>query len=62
MGKIGLSFFFKLEKGQKINAVVYRDQVLLELKTFVDESRSKGFEPIVMKDNAPVHQGVNKEI
>ena len=63
MGKIGLGFFFKLEKGQKINAVVYRDQVLLgSLKIFVDESHSEGFEPIVMEDNAPVHKGVNKEI
>src|SRR6202043_1655869 len=26
MGKIGPGFFFKLEKGQKINSVVYRDQ------------------------------------
>jgi hypothetical protein len=58
MGKIGPGFFFKLEKGQKINSVVYRDQVLLgPLKTFVDESRSEGFEPIVMEDNAPVHKG-----
>src|SRR5579862_8154305 len=63
MAKIGPGFFFKLEKGQKINAVVYRDQVLLgPLKIFVDESRSEGFEPIVMEDNAPVHKGVNKEI
>ena len=63
MGKMGPGFFFKLEKGQKITSIVYRDQVLLgPLKTFVDESRLKGFEPIVMKDNAPVHKGVNKGI
>ena len=63
MGKIGPGFFFKLEKGQKITSVVYRDQVLLgPLKTFVDESRSVGFEPIVMEDHAPVHKGVNREL
>jgi len=63
MGKIGPGFFFKLEKGQKITSVVYRDQVLLgPLKTFVDESHSVGFEPIVMEDHAPVHKGVNREL
>ena len=62
-GKIGPGFFFELAKGQTINLVVYRDQVLLgPLKTFVDESCSKDFEPIVMEDNATVHKGVNKEI
>jgi hypothetical protein len=61
-GKMGPGFFFDRAKGQTINSVVYRDQVLLgPLKTFVDESRSKNFEPIVMEDNAPVHKGVNKE-
>lgn len=63
MGKIGPEFFFKLEKGQKINATIYRDQVLLgPLKTFIDESHSEGFEPIIIEDNAPVHKGVNKEL
>jgi hypothetical protein len=63
MGKMGPGFFFKLEKGQKITSLVYRDQVLLgPLKTFVDASRSEGFEPIVMEDNALVHKGVNREI
>ena len=62
MRKMGPGFFFKLERGQTINSVVYRDQVLLgPLKTFVDESRLEGFDPIVMEDNAPVHKGVNKE-
>jgi transposase len=60
-GKMGLGFFFELAKGQTINSVVYRNQVLLgPLKTFVDESRSKNFEPIVMEDNATMHKGVNK--
>lgn len=59
---MGLGFFFDLRKGQTITSVVYRDQVLLELlKTFVDESRSKDFEHIVMENNASVHNGVNKE-
>ena len=62
-GKIGSGLFFKLEKGQKITSLVYRDQVLLgPLKTFVDESVSKGVQSIVMEDNAPVHKGVNKEL
>ena len=61
-GKMGPGFFFELKKGQKINSVVYRDQVLLgPLKTFVDESRSEGFNPIVMEDNAPVHKGACNE-
>ena len=58
-GKVGPGLFFQLEKGQKINSTVYRDQILLgPLKTFVEESHSEGFEPIVMEDNAPVHKGV----
>ena len=62
-GKIGPGLFFKLEKGQKITSLVYRDQVLLgPLKTFVDESVSEGVQPIVMEDNALVHKGVNKEL
>ena len=61
-GKMGPGLFFELEKGQTINSAVYRDQVLLgPLKTFVDESRSEGFEPIVMEDNATVHKGATKE-
>ena len=61
-GKMGLGFFFELVKGQTINSIAYRDQVLVgSLKTFVDESRSKDFEPIVMEDNAPIHKGVNKD-
>ncbi len=60
-GKMGPGFFFKLEKGQKIMSLVYRDQVLLEpLKTFVNKAFSEGIQPIVMKDNASVHKGVNK--
>ena len=62
-GKIGPRLFFKLEKGQKITSLVYRDQVLLgPLKIFMDESVSEGVQPIVMEDNALVHKGVNKEL
>ena len=61
-GKMGPGLFFKLEKGQKINSTVYRDQILLgPLKTFVEESRSEISEPIVMEDNAPVHKGACNE-
>jgi len=61
-GKIEPGFFLKLEKGQKINSGVYRDQVLLgPLKTFIDESRSATLDPIVMEDNAPVHKGACNE-
>ena len=62
-GKMGPGFFFKLEKGQKITSLVYRDQVLLgPLKTFVDKAFSEGIQPIVMEDNALIHKGVNKEL
>ena len=44
-------------------SLVYRNQVLLEpLKTFVDKAFSEGIQPIVIKDNAPVHKKVNKEL
>ena len=58
-GKIGPCVFFNLEKGQKVNSVLYRDQVLLgPLKYFWEESFLDVHEPIVMEDNAPVHKGV----
>ena len=61
-GKMGPGLFFELKPGQKINSSVYRDQVLLgPLKTFVEESKTKISEPIVMEDNAPVHKSVCKQ-
>lgn len=61
-GKMGPGLFFHLEKGQKINSKVYRDQVLLgPLKTFVEESCFEIPKPIVMEDNAPVHKGACTE-
>jgi len=60
--KMGPGLFFELEKGQKINSSVYRDQVLLgPLKKFVEESSLEISTPIVMEDGAPVHKGVCKE-
>ena len=58
-GKMGPGLFFELKPGQKINSSVYCDQVLLgPLKTFVEESKTKISEPIVMEDNTPVHMKV----
>ena len=62
-GKMGPGFFFKLEKGQKITSLVYRDQVLLgSLKTLVDKAFSEGVQPIVIEHNTPVHKWVNKKL
>jgi transposase len=61
--KMRPGLFFHLEKDQKINSTVYRDQILLgPLKTFVNESRSEIEVPIVMEDGAPVHQGACKKL
>src|SRR5438270_4285686 len=60
-GKMGPGFFFSVKAGQKINSIVYRDQMLLgPLKIFVDISQSRNLKPIVMEDNASVHKGANK--
>jgi transposase len=58
-GKMGPGTFFDLEKGEKVNSVIYRDQILLKpLKEFWEESFLDVNDPIVMEDNAPVHKGV----
>ena len=56
-GKMGPGLFFDLEPGQKVNSMVYRDQILNgPLKTFWMTSKKKIKVPIVMEDNAPVHK------
>ena len=58
-GKIGPGVFFDLDKGKKVDSVIYRDQILLgPLKEFWEESFLDINDPIVMEDNAPVHKGV----
>ena len=53
--------FFDLNEGISVNSTVYRDQVLSgPLIDFWEESFGDidNSEPIVMKDNAPVHKKV----
>ena len=58
-GKMGPGVFFDLEDGQKVNSMVYRDQILTgPLQKFWEESFGDVQEPIVMEDNAPVHKKV----
>ena len=61
-GKMGLGLFFDLKSGQKINSVIYRDQVLLgPLKDFYMESLIDISEPIVIEDRASVYKGAAKQ-
>lgn len=61
-GKMGLELFFDLKLGQKINSVIYRDQILLRpLKDFYMKSLVDISEPIVMEDRVPVHKGTAKK-
>jgi hypothetical protein len=58
-GKMGPCVFFELEDGQKVNSIVYQDQILLgPLKDFWEESSGDVQVPIVMEDNAPVRKKV----
>jgi len=57
--RMGPGVFFELEEGQKVNSMVYRDQILLgPLKDFWEEAFGDVQEPIVVEDNAPVHKKV----
>ena len=61
MDKMGPEQFFELKSGEKINSIIYWDQVLLgPLKEFRDESLKDIVNPIVMKDDASVHKGACK--
>jgi transposase len=58
-GKMGPGGFFDLEKGEKVDSTIYRDQILLgPLQQFWEESFEDIKLPIVMEDNAPVHKKV----
>jgi len=58
-GRMGPGLFFDLEKGETVDSMVYRDQILLgPLQQFWEESFEDGTLPIVMEDNAPVHKKV----
>ena len=63
IGKMRPGVFFELKPKQKINLMIYRDQILLEsLKTFREESWSDISDSIVMEDGASVHKGVCKKV
>ena len=58
-GKMGPGMFFDLAKGEKVDSVIYRDQILMgPLRQFWEESFEDIPVPIVMEDNAPVHKKV----
>ena len=58
-GKMGSGVFFNLNRGQTVDSVIYRDQILLgPLKEFWMESFLDVNQPIVMEDNTPVHKDV----
>ena len=58
-GRMRPGVFFELEKGQHVDSITYRNQILLgPLKDFWEESFGDVDEPIVMEDNAPVHKKV----
>ena len=58
-GKMGPGLFFDLEKGETVDSMVYRDQILLgPLQQFWEESFEDMTLPIVIEDNAPVHKKV----
>ena len=54
-----LGIFFDLKKGEKMDLIIYRDQILLGP---VQQFWEKSFEDIklliVMADNAPVHKKI----
>ena len=57
-GRIGPGIFFDLKKGESINSMVYRDQILLgPLQQFWEDFGDVTV-PIIMKDNATVHKKV----
>jgi hypothetical protein len=56
---MGPGIFFRTPKGTSITSTVYRDQILLgPLQDFWTESFLDLKDPIIMEDNAPVHQKV----
>src|SRR5438045_9088846 len=60
-GKMGPGLFFDLKPEQKINSVIYRDQVLLgPLKDFFLKSLVDIPEPIVREDGAPCKHVISR--
>ena len=58
-GKMGSGGFFDLEKEEKVDSIIYRDQILLgSLQQFWKESFEDIKMSIVMEDNASVHKKV----
>ena len=56
---MGPGVFFDLAKGETVDSVIYRNQILLELlQQFWEESFEGISCPIIMEDNAPVHKKV----
>ena len=51
--------FFDLKKGEKMDLIIYQDQILLgPLQQFWEESFEDIKLPIIMEDNVPVHKKV----
>ena len=56
---MGPEVFFELEEGQKVNSMVYQNQILLgPLKDFWEEAFGDVQEPIIVEDNASIHKKV----
>ena len=56
---MGPDGFFDLEKEEKMDSIVYRDQILLgPLQQFWEESFEDIKTSIIMEDNAPVHKKI----
>ena len=57
--RMGPGIFFDLEKREKVDSIIYRDQILLgPFQQFWEESFGDIELPIVMEDNAPVHKKI----
>jgi len=58
-GRMGSGVFFDLEKREKMDSIIYRDQILLgSLQQFWEESFEDIKLPIIMKDNMLVHKKI----
>ena len=56
---MGSDGFFDLEKEEKMNSIIYRDQILLRpFQQFWKESFEDIKIPIIMKDNTSVHKKI----
>ena len=56
---MGSGMFFDLEKEEKMNSIIYRDQILLgPFQQFWEESFEDIKIPIVIENNASIHKKV----